>query len=790
MVSEEKLRDLITNRAEDVSSSRLITSSRVWLEVGDLMSREVAVVGPEHTIVEAARIMAEDSISSLVVLDDGRVAGIITETDFLKGVVAQGKDADSVKVREVMSQPVVSVSPDVSVFEAGEIVEDRRVKRLPVLDGGKLVGIVTQTDLIRVLTSYGMWRDVVEIMTRDVATVQRGDSVAKVAEMMSAHSISGIVVMDAKQVVGVLTERDLLRRVMAQCKDPAKVKVEEVMSSPVMSVPPYYSVFSSSRIMEKTHVRRLVVEDNGRLCGVVTQTDIFRAVEDRFRRDEEKNFQLLEESESCVYTLDLEGGTTYANPAFMRLLGIGDRAELVGKSFLPERFWFNSQDRRNFLQQLKQGAVEIKDLTLKTATGKRIDVTVFSSFTKNIHGKINGSQGVLYDITDKKELVTLKETERALRASEERYRRITESVTDYVFTVCFEDGRATETIHSETSVAVTGYTPHELRADRKLWFNMVHPDDWESVREQLEQCISGQEVKPLEHRIVRKDGTVRWVKRTLIPNFDSDGTLLSYDGSWKDITELKLAELAQMQLLGELTEATQELRDFAHVASHDLKAPLRGISALAGWISTDYADKLGEEGRKQIELLMVRVTRMYNLIDGILQYSLVARLKENKVQVDLNEVVDEVVVRLAPPDNIVVNVEKKLPVIICCESGINQVFYHLLSNAVSYMDKPDGRVTVGWSEERDFWKFSVWDNGPGIEERYFDRIFKIFQTLAPRDRVESTGVGLAIAKKVVQSWGGRIWVKSRPGVGSTFFFTMPKQDKMAGKTLATVGAVG
>lgn len=787
MVDGEKLKELTKNRTKDVSSSHLITSSRVWLEVRDLMSRDVATVSPGQNLASAARIMAEGSVSSLVVVEHNRVVGIVTETDFLKKVATNGKSADGTKVEEVMSFPVISVAPDMSVLDAGKIAEEKQVKRLPVLDGDELIGIITQTDLIRVLTSYGMWRDIAEIMSRDVAVVQKNATVAEAAAVMSERNISGIVVMHGSEAAGVITERDVLKKVIAAGMEPAQVRAEEIMSFPVISVPPHFSVFSSSRIMDKMHVRRLVVEDNKRLRGIVTQTDIFRAVEDRLKGEEENNFKLLEGSETSVYTLDLEDNVTYVNPALMKLLEVEDRAELINRPFLPERFWFNRQDRKHYLKKLKKGTVEIKDLTLKSAAGKRIDVTLFCSFTRNMHGQINGSQGVLQDITDKKELVALKEAESALRASEERYRHITEAVTDYIFSVRFEDDKPVEAVDSAASVAVTGYTPEELNASPNLWFNIVHPEDWEAVRQQVSQCISGQDMKPIEHRIVRKDGSVRWVRRTLVRNYDARGALVSYDGLLQDITDIKLAEQVQLQMLGELERTTQELRDFAHIASHDLKAPLRGISALAGWISTDYSDKLDEEGKERIQLLLARVRRMYNLIDGVLQYSRVIRSEEKRSKVDLNEVVCEVIECLAPPSNVKVEIEKKLPVIVCGESAIKQVFSNLLSNAINYMDKPEGRIGISWAERRDFWKFSVADNGPGIEEKHFGKIFKIFQTLAPRDQVESTGVGLTVARKIVELCGGRIWLQSKRGEGSTFFFTVPKEAKRLERARLLVG---
>ncbi len=789
MASDDKIRELIRNRMQDISSSRLVTSSQVWLQVKDLMSTDVAVVGPDQTMAMAATMMADDSLSSLVVVDKGSVTGIITEKDFLEKVVAKGKSSLDVKVRDVMSCPVISVSPQATVLEAGKIVDEKQVKRLPVVDGSKLVGIVSQTDLIRVLTSYGMWRDVSEIMTKNVATVQRGATAAEAAAVMAEKRISGIVVMQAGKIVGIMTERDLLKKVIAANRDPASVKMEEIMTSPVEVIPSHFAVFTAGRVMEKAHIRRLVVEDNGWLCGIVTQTDIFRAVEDKWREEEEKNLKSLEESDACIYTLDLDGRTTYINPAFMRLLEIGDISEVVGKPFLPEQFWFDTQERGRFVKELEKGSVHISDLTLKNAGGKRVDVTVYSSFTKNIHGQVDGSQGVVQDITAKKDLVTLKEAQKALTASEERYRRITEAVTDYIYTVRFSSGRPVETIHSQASVAVTGYSPEEFKATQTLWLNIVHSEDLEVVREQVSRCISGQNCGPIEHRIIRKDGNIRWVRRTLVPTFDSQGNIVSYDGLLQDITELKVAEHVQIQLLGELEQATEELRDFAYVASHDLKGPLRGISALAGWLSTDYGDKLGDEGKEHIKLLIARVKRMYNLIDGVLAYSQVAR-REKSVEVDLSDVVSEVIADLGVPKSVEMVIEKPLPTVIYGRNSIRQVFYSLIGNAVNFMDKADGKVVINWAEEHNYWKFSIADNGPGIEDEHFDKIFRIFQTLSPRDNLERTGVGLTITKKIVEFYGGKIWVQSKPGKGSTFFFTLPKEHKHAKSDMvpATAGA--
>ena len=154
-----------------------------------------------------------------------------------------------------------------------------------------------------------------------------------------------------------------------------------------------------------------------------------------------------------------------------------------------------------------------------------------------------------------------------------------------------------------------------------------------------------------------------------------------------------------------------------------------------------------------------------------------AASRKNLLPINLNDLVPEVVDIIAPPANIEIVYEGALPTITFEETRIRQVFQNLISNAVKYMDKPKGRISIGCADEATRWKFNVTDNGPGIEEKYYDKIFKIFQTLKPRDEYESTGIGLTIVKKIVELYGGKIWVESTVGQGTTFFFTVLKKQE-------------
>lgn len=251
------------------------------------------------------------------------------------------------------------------------------------------------------------------------------------------------------------------------------------------------------------------------------------------------------------------------------------------------------------------------------------------------------------------------------------------------------------------------------------------------------------------------------------------GSRLMLIESFVDIRERKAMEEQNAQLIRDLESANTELKDFAYIVSHDLKAPLRAIGSLSQWLYADYKDKFDEDGKAQLDLLVNRVHRMQNLIEGILEYSRVGRVQEQKVAVSLDAVVRESVENLSVPAHISVTVDTPLPVILYEKTRIHQVCSNLIGNAVKYMDKPVGEIHIGCVKEGDFWKLYFRDNGPGIDAKYYDKIFQIFQTLMPRDQVESTGIGLSIVKRIVETNGGRVWVESEIGKGSIFYVTVP-----------------
>lgn len=239
--------------------------------------------------------------------------------------------------------------------------------------------------------------------------------------------------------------------------------------------------------------------------------------------------------------------------------------------------------------------------------------------------------------------------------------------------------------------------------------------------------------------------------------------------------KLHAAIIEKDALMSQVARINKELNDFAYIVSHDLKAPLRAISQLADWLQEDYTEVLDDAGKETLKVLKNRAVRMHNMIEGILQFSRVGRVEGKPEIVDTDKLVKQIVDSLAPPENIRIAVQDGLPQVVFDPLRINQIFQNLISNAIKYMDKPEGIIEVGCRDADNFHEFFVKDNGPGIEERHFELIFQIFQTLKPKDEFESTGIGLTIVKKIIEQNGGRIWVESEVGKGSTFRFTIPKK---------------
>lgn len=270
--------------------SRQLQANRRPLKVSDIMSRQIVTATMDDTVFTAAKRMSENNVSCVVVIDDEMVIGILTDKDILKGIAGNDTDFHRLHIGQRMSSPVETVSPEELVTVTGKTMEAKHIKRLPVVDGGALVGIITQTDVMRGLISVSPLGAVSEIMSSKVASVDSGASIAEAARIMAANGISCLVVMHRQDVAGIITEKDLLRRVVALHKNPATTQVVDIMSFPIIAISPAYSVLSAGKKMDTMRLHRLVVMDRQKkVCGIITQTDILKAVRAELERLEQNH---------------------------------------------------------------------------------------------------------------------------------------------------------------------------------------------------------------------------------------------------------------------------------------------------------------------------------------------------------------------------------------------------------------------------------------------------------------------------------------------------------------------
>ncbi|MDR9402111.1 MAG: ATP-binding protein [Halothece sp. Uz-M2-17] len=224
-----------------------------------------------------------------------------------------------------------------------------------------------------------------------------------------------------------------------------------------------------------------------------------------------------------------------------------------------------------------------------------------------------------------------------------------------------------------------------------------------------------------------------------------------------------------------LEKRNQELDQFAYIVSHDLKAPLRAIANLSSWIEEDLEEKLDPEIQHQMDLLRGRVHRMEAFINGILEYSRVGRMRSQIETVDVKSLLTEIIDSLAPPADFTIELSSPMPIVVTDPLPLQQIFTNLISNAIKHHHRSDGKVFIVAKELETAYEFSIHDDGPGIDPKFHEKIFVMFQTLQARDTVENTGVGLAIIKKILDDKGGTIKVESESENGTTFRFTWPKQ---------------
>jgi PAS domain S-box-containing protein len=482
---------------------------------------------------------------------------------------------------------------------------------------------------------------------------------------------------------------------------------------------------------------------------------------------------LLDSTEAGFYGMDTAGDCIFINRAGARMLGYKPK-ELVGRQ-MHDTVHYRRRDGSPYPQSQcpiylasqrgKSAAAEDEVFWKRDGTPLAIE---YSTSPIIQDGEHRGAVVAFADITQRLA------AQRAIKESEERKAAVLRSTLDSIITMdrngcVVEFNPAAERTFGYSREEAVGATLAELIIPKR--FRDAHHAGLARYLATGEAHVLGQR---LELPALRKDGTEFQAELT-ITRSDVEGEH-TFTGVLRDISERKQQEIEREQLIKALARSNQELDQFAYVASHDLKAPLRGIANLSAWIEEDLAENLNKENRQQMALLRGRVHRMEALIDGILQYSRAGRVKARPEPIDTGALVHDVLELIAPPKSIAITVAPDLPTVKAEKVPLQQVFMNLLGNAIKHAGSSDPRVEVSWEDAGPFYEFTVQDHGQGIAPQYHERIFGIFQTLEARDKVEGTGIGLSVVQKIVEAKGGRVWVESDIGRGAKFRFLWPKVE--------------
>jgi PAS domain S-box-containing protein len=485
------------------------------------------------------------------------------------------------------------------------------------------------------------------------------------------------------------------------------------------------------------------------------------------RKRMEERFRLVVESTpNAMVMVDQSGQIEMVNAEAERVFGYA-RAELLGQRvemLVPERFRPNHpQLRTAFFANLKSRRMGAgRDLYGLKKDGSEFPVEIGLNPIETDDGTM--VLAAIVDISERKRM-------------EERFRLVVESAPNAM--VMVDSSGQIDMVNAEAE-RLFGYARTELLGQR---VEMLVPKRFRANHPGLRMAFfADPKSRPMgagrDLFGLKKDGSEFPVEIGLNPIETDDGPMVL--AAIVDISERKQAEQDRERQSEELRRSNAELAEFAHVASHDLKAPLRAVQNLATWIAEDLEAGASDETRENLALLRRRGERLEKLLSGLMEYALVGHGESRPENVDTAALVLDIVEYLAPPPGFAVTCRGAMPILKTSKISLEHVFQNLISNALKHHDHVGGEVVISARSLGDKVEFTVQDDGQGIDPAYHDRIFVVFQTLKPRDEVEGSGVGLAIVKKIVEAHGGGIRVESEPPRrGTAFIFTWPNtaQDR-------------
>jgi PAS domain S-box-containing protein len=403
-----------------------------------------------------------------------------------------------------------------------------------------------------------------------------------------------------------------------------------------------------------------------------------------------------------------------------------------------------------------------EQVTYETKVGsERGSEVYFKIQNKPVYDEVGDVKGVFSSATD---ISDSRRLERIARRNERRFRMLAEGVPNQLL---FLDRDLKIEFANNIFLESIGWT-RESAQGRHI-SEVVGEERFLSRREYYDRALAGEAVFYESQGAAGSDSG--FFSFSYRPSFDAEGNVQGIFSMALDVTEHHRLESSLKEKQAELQRSNRDLEQFAYVASHDLKAPLRSIEVLVQWIREELDDYEGGDVQENLNLLSRRTQRLNQLLEDLLAYSRAGRKVGDRATVDSHELVLETIALLDPRETTTVRIEGRLPVLETYATPLEQVFRNLIGNAIKHQSSDHGEVVISCEDSGGDLLFSVQDDGEGIPAEYAERVFEMFQTLKPRDKVEGSGMGLAIVNRIVTWQGGRVWFEPGPnGKGTVFKF--------------------
>ncbi len=525
------------------------------------------------------------------------------------------------------------------------------------------------------------------------------------------------------------------------------------------------------RMRDTIYYKATLPGKDGGVAGLIgTIVDITeRKQTDSALRESEARFRMtFELAGSGIAHVSLDGRFLRVNRSLCAILGYSDK-DLVGRT-VKELSHPEDRDKTDAARaRVRSGELESARFQKRylRKDGATVWVDLIVALVRDAEGKPLYEIAVFDDDTERKN------AESALRESEARFRSLTDLSSDWYWE---QDRELRLSFHSSGFAQRSGTTSNKLLGKCRWEEPNRFPlsGTWDEHRATLE---AHEPFKNFEYVRIGDGGEQYFVSLSGVPIYDAAGKFKGYRGVGTNITARKQAEQALRQAHDELARSNAELEQFAYVASHDLQEPLRMVSSYTQLLLRRYGERFDGDAKEFMDYIVDGAARMKQLIEDLLAYSRVGTRGREFRPVACEEALDKALINLraAIEAGGATVTRDPLPVLKADDSQLAQLFQNLIGNALKFHGAEAPRVHVGAAEHETEWEFLVRDNGIGIEPEYFERIFLVFQRLHNKNEYPGTGIGLAICKKVVDRHGGRIWVESKPGEGSTMHFTLPKE---------------